>query len=228
MRETGQSIKSKTKVIYKPLINKTPSDPSTILTAMCNVEDFSEKSGQKETVFTCDQQLYRVTMDIIWNNPQRWINFYPRLGGMHWIMSFVGSVGKLMKNSGLDRLMKAAFGGVEKMLIGKKFPLNVRALRIVVIELLRNIIKADTTQGDMISTFQTLSKKSILAKHWIDNLIYPVFLMMMYVRAEREGEFGLHLYCCKKMIPYFFAVGHWNYARDGIVYLRSMEKMPDN
>ena len=97
MRETGQSIKSITKVIYKPLINKTPSNPSTILTAMCNVEDFTEKSGQKETVFTCDQQLYRVTMDIIWNNPQRWVNFYPRLGGMHWIMSFVGSVGKLMK-----------------------------------------------------------------------------------------------------------------------------------
>ena len=51
--------------------------------------------------------------------------------------------------------------------------------------------------------------------------------MMMYIRAEREGEFGLHLYCCKKMIPYFFADGHWNYARDGIVYLYSMERMPD-
>ena len=24
--------------------------------------------------------------------------------------------------------------------------------------------------------------------------------MMMFVRAEREGEFGLHLYCCKKML----------------------------
>ena len=52
--------------------------------------------------------------------------------------------------------------------------------------------------------------------------------MMMYIRAEREGEFGLHFYCWKKMIPYFFAAGHWNYARDGIVYSRSMEKMPDN
>ena len=80
----------------------------------------------------------------------------------------------------------------------------------------------------MVKTFQTLSKKSRLAKQWIDNLIYPVFLMMMYIRAEREGEFGLHLYCCKKMIPYFFAAGHWNYAQDGIVYLRSMKKMPDN
>ena len=51
---------------------------------------------------------------------------------------------------------------------------------------------------------------------------------MMYIHAEQEGEFGLHLYCCKKMIPYFFAVGHWNYARDSIVYSRSMEKMPTN
>ena len=50
--------------------------------------------------------------------------------------------------------------------------------------------------------------------------------MMMYIRAEREGEFGLHLHCCKKMISYFFAAGHWNYARDSIVYLRSIEKMP--
>ena len=30
------------------------------------------------------------------------------------------------------------------------------------------------------------------------------------------------------MIPYFFAAGHWNYAGDSIVYLRSMEKMSTN
>ena len=113
--------------------------------------------------------------------------------------------------------MKTTFAGVEKMLIGKTFPMNVRALRIVVLELLRTLIEKDTTREDMISTFQTLSDTSQLAKHWIKNLIYPVFLMMMYIRAKREGEFGLHLYCCKKMIPYFFAAGHWNYARDSIV-----------
>ena len=33
---------------------------------------------------------------------------------------------------------------------------------------------------------------------------------------------------CKKMIPYFFAAGHWNYARESMVYLRSIEKMPTN
>ena len=52
------------------------------------------------------------------------------------LMSFVGCIGKLMSNSGLEKVMKVAFAGVEKMLIGKKFPMNVRALRIVSLELL--------------------------------------------------------------------------------------------
>ena len=55
---------------------------------------------------------------------------------MHCLMSFFVSVGNLMNNSGLDMLMKTTFAGVDKKLIGKKFPMNVKALRVVVIELL--------------------------------------------------------------------------------------------
>ena len=84
-------------------------------------------------------------VDIIWNDPSRWTYFYSRVGGMHWLMNFIGSAGKLMKNSGLDMLMKRAFAGVEKMLVGKKFPINVRALRIVVVELLRTLIDKEAT-----------------------------------------------------------------------------------
>ena len=69
IRESGQLVQNKTKVIYRPLINKMPSDPSTILTAMCDVE--SEMAGQRVTVFTCDQKLYRVTIDIFWDDPVR-------------------------------------------------------------------------------------------------------------------------------------------------------------
>ena len=63
---------------------------------MCKIEKESNDAGQTFSVFTCDQQLYRITMDIIWANQERWIDFYPRLGGMHWLMSFIGSIGKLM------------------------------------------------------------------------------------------------------------------------------------
>ena len=42
---------------------------------------------------------------------------------------------------------------------------------------------------------------------------------MIFISVVPEGEFGLHLYACKDMIPYFFAGGHWNYPRDNIVNL---------
>ena len=110
--------------------------------------------------------------------------------------------------------MKAAFAGVDSILVGKKFPMNTRALRIVVVELLRMLIDKTTTQDDLNETLQVLQKDSQLAEHWITNLIYPVFLIMLYVRAEREREFNL-------------AASHWNYARDSIVYLRTIEKLPN-
>ena len=50
--------------------------------------------------------------------------------------------------------------------------------------------------------------------------------MMMYIGAEREADWCLHLTAVKEMLPYFFAAGHVNYARYGLYYLRSMEAMP--
>ena len=104
---------------------------------MYEVERITKEAGQTFTIFTCDQQLYRVCMDIIWASPERWSEFYPRIGGMHKLMSFVGCVGNLMKKSGLEEVMKTSFAGVEKMLLGKKFPMNVRALRLITVEILR-------------------------------------------------------------------------------------------
>ena len=63
-----------------------------------------------------------------------------RLGGMHMLMSFLGSIGALMKGTGLEEIMAKVFGGVKKMLDGKKYPQNFRALRIVAEELLRGVI----------------------------------------------------------------------------------------
>ena len=51
--------------------------------------------------------------------------------------------------------------------------------------------------------------------------------MMLFVGAERESNFLLHLYACYQMMPYFYVAVHWNYIRDGLVYLRTMENLPD-
>ena len=41
-------------------------------------------------------------------------------------------------------------------------------------------------------------------------LVKLVFMMMMiFVRAEREGDWPLHLWAVREMLPYFFAAGHY-------------------
>jgi hypothetical protein len=124
-------------------------------------------------------------------------------------------------------ILKAAFAGVPKMLIGKNYPMNVRALRLVVEELLRDFLPDIECSDDLDNFLDKVSTESLTSKHWVDNLIKRVFLMMLFVRAEREGDWALHLHAVSEMIPYFFAAGHHHYARYDLYYLRDMERLPN-
>ena len=118
-RLTGQSMKPRTNTLYFPLINKIPADPSTIAAAMSEIWIVTRDGGQEVSVFTYDQQSYLVVLDVIWANLERWETFYSRIDGTHWVMSFTGCIGKLMANSGLEKVVSCAFPGVNKMLIDK-------------------------------------------------------------------------------------------------------------
>ena len=74
----------------------------------------------------------------------------------------------------------------------------------------------------MINYLNNLGRGSRLAEHWINQ---PVLIMMMYVRAEHEGELPLHLHTCKVMMLYYFAASHWNYARDWLNYICMMKNL---
>ena len=50
--------------------------------------------------------------------------------------------------------------------------------------------------------------------------------MMMYICAEREADWCIHLTAVKEMLPYIFAAGHVNYGRYSLYYLRSMKVLP--
>ena len=82
-------------------------------------------------------------------------------------------------------------------------------------ELLKVFIEDVYSYEDLEKGMEYLAQKSIIAELSINNLIRPVFLMMLFVRAEREGEFPLHLHAYRQMIPYFFAAVHVNYSRYG-------------
>jgi len=99
------------------------------------------------------------------------------------------------------------------MLSGKKYPQNIRALRLLTEELLRGTIVHMNSHDSLMKVLDNKSQESRTTKLWVENLIKPVMLVMMFVRAEREADWPLHLFCVKEMLPYFFAAGHFNYAR---------------
>lgn len=76
------------------------------------------------------------------------------------------------------------------MMSGKKLPQNVRALRLVAELLLRPILSEYVFQNmtELESFLDDLCKMSGTSRLWIDCLIKPVFIMMVFIRAEREGD----------------------------------------
>lgn len=67
--------------------------------------------------------------------------------------------------------------------------------------------------------------KSKMVKLWIDCLIKLVFIMMFYVRVEREGDWFFYLVVVRKMFLYFFFLFYVNYVRYGFYYLCFMESL---
>ena len=60
-------------------------------------------------------------------------------------------------------------------------------------------------------------------KMWVDTIIYPTFLAMELVRAERETDWLLQQDCLWRMLPVLFAAGHHWYARYTIAFLLEMQ-----
>lgn len=165
-RQQGHSAQPKTKAVYLPLIDMIPSHPDTMMTSMAFAQVYTHNIGQQFVIFTCDLQLYRVALEVQWTYPERFSNVILWLGGMHSLMSFIGSIGTLMADTGLSDIMSSVFGGVSKMLTGKKFPQNIRALRMVAEEALHGIIqdKPLHCSGDLMQILETEASKSQTTK----------------------------------------------------------------
>ena len=95
LNRAENNIGEKTTIAYMPLIDMPPADPTTIKTAMIQAKKISSSNGQEFLVFTCDQQLYRVSLQVLWDDPILCKTIFVRLGGMHFLMSNVGCVGVL-------------------------------------------------------------------------------------------------------------------------------------
>ena len=196
-----------TRYIFGPLIDSQPSHPDTVLSSILFIEEFMKVHKQKSIHLVADLQLYKVSLQIKWSDPLRWKNLYIRPGGMHILMSFIGTIGILMKGTGLEEILGAAYKG-GNMLNGK-----IWGLRTVVTAILKPLVQQGCTTTETLMEAMENSRRDNIGRLWVDCLIIPVQLCHFFIRAEREGDVELYVYSLKQMLIYFFAAGHWNYAR---------------
>ena len=109
---------------------------------------------------------------------------------MHLLMSYCGCIGTLMAETGIVEILSVAFGGVLKWLSGKKTPQNVRAFRMLVEELRRPVFAKHHLEcmSDLLQVLDDNASQSRTTKLWVDCLIKPVFVILKYIRAEREAD----------------------------------------
>ena len=90
-----------------PLIDLNPGDESCIYSTLLHIKDLAESKGIPTPSITFDQPLWLKAVEIVSSKKP---NFVVRLGGFHYLMSCVGSVGATMEVSGLQKLLQKVLG----------------------------------------------------------------------------------------------------------------------
>ena len=108
-------------------------------------------------------------MDITFHQPELLTGIVVILGGTHFLMDFVGCVGTLMADSGLEDIMSSTFGSFDKMLQSKTYPQNIRALRLLTEELFRPVFEKEnerlTSMGDLEDVLDELAAQSLVPQN---------------------------------------------------------------
>ena len=121
-------------VRYLPFINAPPSNFSTVYTAILRLICIAKSQAQPHILVTADLAIYSKAQQIIWSKPELQESVTMRLGGMHLIMSFIGSIGKLFGDGGLLDILTSsnvyATGTARMLLQGKHFAKGMRGVKI--------------------------------------------------------------------------------------------------
>ena len=143
---TKREYPGKTCVAILPKINLNPSDETCIYSTLMFIQDQSEKHNKSVPCVTFDQTLWLKATKII---QEKGLPIVCRLGGFHARMSFLGSMGTIMKASGLAESFETVYGGPTARQMFRRKPVS-QALcghflveAVLMTKLLRHLLQRD-------------------------------------------------------------------------------------
>ena len=119
----------KASILFLPMIDLSPSDPVCIRSTMHYIAKHAA-TFNNHPVLTFDQPLYHKALQIKESEPSGspLKGIVLKIGGLHTIMSFLGSIGHLMANTGLSDALETVYAKntIEHMMSGKAISRAIR------------------------------------------------------------------------------------------------------
>ena len=188
-------------MVFAPLFDAPPAHPDTVMTTLVYLKKTSKTFGLQYAHISVDLQLYQISCLVQWSDPYRWKSLVLHPGIMHMLMSFLGCIGTLMKVSGVDVLLTAAFGGLAGIITGKSWPNALRAYRLITTVLLEDFFQSGAKTYQELSEYLEAVRDHPIGRLWVDCLIKPTLLALQLLRAQRDGDFLHQQVSLEAMMP---------------------------
>ena len=107
LHQHGKSHLGKSQVFMAPIINLNPSDENCIYTTLLFIQRQATSMNVATPSVTFDQPLWLKAYEIAKSKQLDIVAI--RLGGFHTLMCFLGSIGAVMGESGLDKLLEFTY-----------------------------------------------------------------------------------------------------------------------
>ena len=114
------------KISFLPIINLKPTDLSCIYSSLKFIVEQLNSIGMETAVVTFDQPLWLKATEIVRSKD---LPIVLILGGFHTMISYMGSIGVIMKGSGIHESLETIYGSnaADHILSGKAVSRAVRA-----------------------------------------------------------------------------------------------------
>ena len=193
-------------------------------------------------VVAADQPIFSVAKEIQWRNAETHgeDHFVVMFGGLHIEMAFLKVLGQWLAGGGwVESIVDAdvASSGIAESFLKASHVTRTRRAHQVTICSLHTLLHEAYHQyvHDLPAAAQPLAVdewcnvqcKTHPTFHFWKITMSLEFLLLMFVRSLREGNFQNYISSLKSIVPWFFALDHPNYARWLPIHLCDMVSLKE-
>jgi len=204
-----------------PLISEKVNTLKSQYHCMSIIKKTSYHLNSKQVpIDTSDQPVFALSKEVQLRYPSTFGHdkYICLLGDLHLEHSLLLMHGSLIKGSGLDSILhfsKLSTEGTSAIVDANDIKRSRYCLQVSVVVIYKLLREAHVKSESSMSEFEWLdeiSKTSEMCFYWKMIINFQIKLLV-FIRAIREGNFKLYLEVLFELLPWFFALDRYNYAR---------------